>query len=73
MEFSGYMTIEGSIQGNIEGSSQRKGRENSINLYSFNHELQLPFQSQQNIGNGPVVHKPISIVKEVDKNNLFQL
>lgn len=74
MEFAGYMTIQGSVQGNIEGSSIRKGRENSIDLFSFKHELKLPFQSQQNIGNGPVVHQPLSIVKEVDKSSpkLFQ-
>ena len=68
MEFSGYMKIEGSVQGNIDGSSLRKGRENTINLYSFKHELKLPFQSQQNIGNGPVIHQPITIVKEIDKS-----
>lgn len=68
MEFSGYMTIEAEVQGNIEGSSMRKGRENSIDLFSFNHELKLPFQSQQNISNGPVIHQPLAIVKEVDKS-----
>lgn len=68
MEFSGYMKIEAEVQGNIEGSSIRKGRENSIDLFSFKHELKLPFQSQQNISNGPVIHQPLAIVKEVDKS-----
>jgi len=68
MEFSGYMTINASNQGAIEGSSLRKGRENRINLFAFNHNVKLPFQSHRNIGNGPVVHEPLSITKEVDKS-----
>jgi type VI secretion system secreted protein Hcp len=68
MEYAGYMTIEGVVQGNIEGSSLAKGRENKISVFSLNHELKLPFQSQQNIGNGPVVHQPLAIVKEIDRS-----
>jgi len=68
MEFCGYMTIEASIQGNIEGSSIRKARQNAISLLSLNHEVKLPFQSHRNIGNGAIVHEPLVIVKEVDKS-----
>ena len=35
MEFSGYMTIEGEVQGVIEGSSIRKAREKTIHRESI--------------------------------------
>ena len=68
MEFSGYMKIEGDIQGVIEGSSIRKNRETSIDLFSFKHEIKLPTNVQSGMGNGPVIHQPIVLLKEVDKS-----
>ena len=68
MEFSGYMTIEGEVQGVIEGSSIRKAREKTIELFSYSHEVKLPTNLHANMGNGPVVHQPISILKELDKS-----
>ena len=68
MEFAGYMKVEGDIQGPIEGSSARKSREGSIELFSFEHEIKLPTNTQSGIGNGPVIHQPIKVLKEIDKS-----
>ena len=68
MECSGYMVVNGKNQGRIDGSSFRKDRENKINLYSFTHCVSAPFQTHKNISNGSVVHKPIEILKEIDKS-----
>jgi len=68
MEFSGYMKLQGDVQGSIEGSSVRKGREGSINLFSFEHELRANSSLQSGMANGPVCHQPIKLVKEIDKS-----
>ncbi|MFT7315069.1 MAG: type VI secretion system secreted protein Hcp [Paraglaciecola sp.] len=68
MEFAGYMKLEGDVQGSIEGSSARKSREGSIELFSFEHEIKLPTNMQSGIGNGPVIHQPIKLLKEIDKS-----
>jgi type VI secretion system secreted protein Hcp len=68
MEFSGYMTINGQNQGNIEGSSQRRERQQMINLFDFDHAVSLPFQSHRNLANGSVVHQPVVVTKEIDKS-----
>ena len=67
MEFSGYMTLEGDVQGSIQGSSSKKSREGSIELFSFEHEVKLSTNLQSGIANGPVIHQPIKVLKEIDK------
>ena len=68
MEVSSYVVIDASIQGRIEGSCLRKGRENRIAIYDFSHSVHLPYQGNQRSATGKVVHEPVVFTKEVDKS-----
>jgi len=74
MDFAGYMRIEGENQGAIEGSSLRRGRRGLVNIHGFKHGVNQFSQSRNNLNNGPVVHQPVAISKEVDKStpHLYQ-
>ena len=68
MEISAYLSINGRVQGKIEGSCMRLNRENQIVLTDFNHSVHVPGYSQAGTSSGSIVHKPISFAKEVDKS-----
>ena len=68
MEISAYLSINGKVQGKIEGSCMRLNRENQIVLTDFNHSVHVPGYSQAGTSSGSIVHKPISFAKEVDKS-----
>lgn len=67
MELSGYLKLKGQHQGDIQGSSIRKGRENLIELYSFGHCVEMPLQGDAGLPSGAAMHRPLKVAKEVDK------
>ncbi len=42
MALQAHMTVEGTEQGTIEGGSQLKGREGTIEVQQFLHEIYMP-------------------------------
>lgn len=68
MEVASYVAIQGMTQGNIEGSCQRRGRENLITVFDFSHSVHLPGYLSEGSSSGSLVHRPIHFCKEVDKS-----
>ncbi len=51
----------------IEGSSEKDGREGSSDVFEISHGLHSPIDPDTGQATGPRVHKPLSVVKVVDK------
>jgi type VI secretion system secreted protein Hcp len=60
-----HLELEGEKSGKIEGSCDHKGREGTILVYSFNHEI----HPQSGLPSGKRIHGPLTIVKEFDKSS----
>ena len=69
MAIPGHMKITGKKQGKIEGSVDLKGREGSILVQEFDHEISLPVETQGGQPIGQRVHKALTIHKYVDKSS----
>jgi len=67
MPIPAYLTAEGEKQGKIEGSCDLKGREGTMMVQAFDHEVRIPSDPQTGLASGKRVHGPLKIVKEVDK------
>jgi type VI secretion system secreted protein Hcp len=63
------MTIKGQKQGTINGSVTQKGRENSILIHSFSHEIDSPRDVASGLPTGKRMHKPFYFMKEVDRSS----
>lgn len=68
MELSAYLEITGSDQGPIQGSSARRGREDKIEVFQFNHCVEIPLGVDQSVGSGQATHRPMDVIKEVDRS-----
>jgi type VI secretion system secreted protein Hcp len=66
MALTGYLTIEGNNQGKIEGDCVQKGREDSILVYGFEHQIEIPTDIHTGLPTGQRIHKPITIEKKFD-------
>jgi type VI secretion system secreted protein Hcp len=64
LEIASYLQITGEMQGPIEGSSERRGRDGLIELLGFSHSVEIPAQQSSR-----AVHRPIEIRKAVDKSS----
>jgi type VI secretion system secreted protein Hcp len=62
-----HMTVKGAQQGDIEGESTLKGSENSMVCLGFSHEIVSPRDPATGLATGRRQHKPIVIVKRIDK------
>jgi len=67
MALSGYMTVEGSRVGVIEGSVTQIGREGTIEVFGWEHELVSPRDAATGLPTGKRQHRPLTIIKPVDK------
>ena len=67
MSMPAHMTLEGENQGKIDGSSEMQGRENTILVEAFNHEVRIPRDPQSGLATGKRLHNALSIVKVFDK------
>jgi type VI secretion system secreted protein Hcp len=68
MSMPGFLTINGETQGNIEGSCEKTGFENTIEILTFEHEISIPRNRESGLYLGKRIHYPIGITKEVDKS-----
>ena len=69
MPMPAHMTLAGENQGNIEGSCEMQGRENTILVEAFNHNVSIPRDPQSGLSTGKRVHNPFTIVKVYDKSS----
>ncbi len=67
MALSGYLTLTGTRYGPIAGSVTQKGREESIEVISFSHEIVAPRDPASGRPTGKRMHKPMTITKPVDR------
>ncbi len=74
MALNAYLTLEGETQGAVAGSVTQGGREDSIMVIGFNHEIVSPRDAASGLPTGKRQHKPLVITKEIDKSSpLLQL
>lgn len=75
MALSGYLTLTGTRHGAIAGSVTQKGREGSIEVVSFFHEIVAPRDPASGRPTGKRMHKPFSITKQLDRSSplLYQM
>jgi len=67
MPLPAHMTLEGEKQGPIDGSCIQQGREKTILIQAFDHEVYIPRDPQTGYATGKRVHNPLTIVKAYDK------
>jgi len=68
MALNAYMRLTGDTQGEIRGSVTQAGREDSIMVIAFNHEVESPRNASSGLATGKRQHKPLIITKEIDKS-----
>ena len=70
MALNAYLILKGQKQGEIHGSVTQKGRENSILVHAFNHEVVSPRDAASGLPTeSKRQHMPITIIKEIDKSS----
>lgn len=69
MSLNAYLTVTGKKQGNFNGSVMQKGRENTILVHAYTHDIALPLDPNSGMPRGFRVHKPFIITKELDKSS----
>jgi|SRR3972149_11453790 len=69
MPMPAHLTLEGEKQGKIEGSCIQKGREGTILVQGFDHNVTIPSDIQTGLATGKRVHGKFKIVKEFDKSS----
>jgi len=63
------MTLTGENQGAIKGSCTMAGREDTILVEAFNHQVSMPRDPQTGLASGKRRHEPMSVVKFYDKSS----
>jgi type VI secretion system secreted protein Hcp len=64
-----HMTLKGKTQGEIKGGCTQKGREGSILIFAFNHDILSPRDIASGLPTGKRQHGPVLVTKEVDKSS----
>jgi len=67
MALNAYLRLAGDIQGEIKGSVTQVGRENSIMVIAFEHEVISPRDAASGLPTGKR-HKALTITKEIDRS-----
>ena len=67
MPMPAHMTCEGESQGTIAGSCEMQGREDTMLIEAFNHEVRIPRDPQTGLSTGKRIHTAYSVVKVFDK------
>jgi type VI secretion system secreted protein Hcp len=67
MALNAYLKLTGKTQGEIKGSVTQVGREDSIMVIAYNHEVVSPRDAASGLPTGKRQHKPLTITKEIDK------
>ncbi len=69
MSLPAHMSLEGEKQGKIEGSCAQQGREGTILIQAFDHEVYIPRDPQTGASTGKRIHNPLRITKAYDKSS----
>jgi type VI secretion system secreted protein Hcp len=74
MSMAGFLEINAENQGKIEGSCIKEGVKDTIEIYSFEHKIDIPQNKETGLYVGIRAHRPIVFEKELDKSSpkLFQ-
>ncbi|OIP34748.1 MAG: hypothetical protein AUK27_06700 [Deltaproteobacteria bacterium CG2_30_66_27] len=64
-----HMTLKGKTAGDIKGGCTQKGREGSIIIFAFDHDILSPRDIATGLPTGKRQHKPVKITKEIDKSS----
>ena len=67
-DLNAYLRIKGSKQGDIKGSVTQKGREDTIMVIAYNHQILSPLDAAGGSTSGKPKHGLFTIVKERDKS-----
>lgn len=67
MALNSYLKCEGATQGAFNGSVTQAGREDSIEVYGWSHEVVSPRDAASGLPTGKRMHKPFVITKPIDK------
>jgi type VI secretion system secreted protein Hcp len=67
MALNAYLKLKGQKQGEIKGSVTQSGREDSMMVIGFNHEIVSPRDAASGLPTGTRQPKPITVSKEIDK------
>jgi len=67
MALNSYMRLTGETQGEIKGSVTQAGREDSMQIYGWSHEVVSPLDAASGLPTGKRQHKPITLTKPVDR------
>ncbi len=67
MAMMAYMWAKGQKMGAIDGPVTIKGREKSIGVVAYSHEVVSPRDPQSGLPTGQRMHKPLVITKQTDK------
>lgn len=67
MALNAYMRITGATQGEIKGSVDQAGREDSILVMAMSHQLDQPFDAASGAPSARRQHGPIIVTKEIDR------
>ncbi|TFG61405.1 MAG: Hcp family type VI secretion system effector [Deltaproteobacteria bacterium] len=64
-----HMTLKGKTTGEIKGGCTQRGREDSIIIFAFDHEIISPRDIASGLPTGKRQHKPLLVTKEIDKSS----
>ena len=67
MALNAYLEVTGQTQGKIAGSVTMAGRENTIAVYGWSHEIVSPRDAASGLPTGKRQHSPFTITKPLDK------
>ncbi len=67
MALNAYLRLKGQKTGEVKGSVTQKGREGSMMVVAFHHEIVSPRDAASGLPTGKRMHKPLTILKEIDK------
>ncbi len=68
MALNGTMRLTSEVQGEIKGSVKQAGREDSIMVIGYSHEIDSPRDATSGLPTGKRQHKPLIVIKEIDKS-----
>lgn len=67
MALNSYMTVKAQKQGQINGSVLQKGREGTMMIIAMSYAVLSPRDAASGLPTGKRMHKPLRVVKEIDK------
>lgn len=67
MALNAYLRLKGQKSGDVKGSVTQKGREDSMMVIAYEHEILTPRDVASGLPTGKRQHKPLMIMKEIDK------